>query len=139
MQLTRQEDSEAAHLALTEHAETILERLGLHYRRVELCTGDLGFSAQRCYDLEVWLAGQKRWREISSCSNFGDFQARRASIRYRPAVGEKPAYAHSINGSGLAIGRTVMALLEHYQQADGSVLIPEALQPYMGVEVIAAS
>ena len=139
VQLTRQEDSEAAHLALTEHAEAILERLGLHYRRVELCTGDLGFSAQRCYDLEVWLAGQKRWREISSCSNFGDFQARRASIRYRPAVGEKPAYAHSINGSGLAIGRTVMALLEHYQQADGSVLIPEALQPYMGVEVIVAS
>ena len=137
VQVTTAESSEALHQELTAHAETVLQALGLPYRVVELCSGDLGFSAQRCYDLEVWLMGQKCWREISSCSNFGDFQARRASIRYRPAAGEKPRYAHTLNGSGLAIGRTVMALLEHYQQADGSVRIPEALQPYMGTDRIA--
>ncbi|MEE2779890.1 MAG: serine--tRNA ligase [Myxococcota bacterium] len=134
---TRPEDSEACHQTLTGHAEAVLQALGLPYRVVELCTGDLGFSAQRCYDLEVWLAGQKVWREISSCSNFGDFQARRASIRYRPAPGEKPRFVHTLNGSGLAIGRTVMALMEHYQQADGSILIPEVLQPLMGTDRIA--
>jgi len=121
-----------AHQALTEHAERILQRLGLHYRVVELCSADMGFSAQRCYDLEVWLPGQQAYREISSCSWFGDFQARRAGIRYRPGPGEKPRFAHTLNGSGLAVGRTVVALLEQYQQADGSVRIPEALQPYMG-------
>ena len=96
--------------------------------------GQIAWSphAQRCYDLEVWLSGQKTWREISSCSNFGDFQARRAGIRYRPAPGDKPRYVHTLNGSGLAIGRTVMALLEHYQQADGSIAVPDVLQPYMG-------
>ena len=134
---TRPEDSEACHEALTGHAEAVLQALGLPYRVVELCTGDLGANAQRCYDLEVWLAGQKVWREISSCSNFGDFQARRASIRYRPAPGEKPRFVHTLNGSGLAIGRTVMALMEHYQQSDGSIAIPEVLQPLMGADRIA--
>ncbi len=137
VKVTRAEDSLDAHEALTRHAEAVLQALGLTYRVVELCTGDLGFSAQRCYDLEVWLPGQKCWREISSCSNFGDFQARRAGIRYRPAQGEKPRYAHTLNGSGLAIGRTLMAILEHYQNADGSVSVPEVLIPYMGTERIA--
>ncbi|MBU1432085.1 serine--tRNA ligase [Myxococcota bacterium] len=132
VQFTRPEDSEAAHEALTGHAEAILQALGLHYRVVDLCAGDLGFSAQRTYDLEVWLPGQGAYREISSCSNFGDFQARRAAIRYRPEGGEKPQLVHTLNGSGLAIGRTVVAILENYQQADGGVLIPEALQKYMG-------
>ncbi|MBU0551519.1 serine--tRNA ligase [Myxococcota bacterium] len=132
VQFTRPEDSEAAHEALTGHAEAILQALGLHYRVVDLCAGDLGFSAQRTYDLEVWLPGQGAYREISSCSNFGDFQARRAAIRYRPEGGGKPQLVHTLNGSGLAIGRTVVAILENYQQADGGVLIPEALQKYMG-------
>ncbi len=136
VQFTAPEDSEAAHEALTGHAENVLKALGLPYRVVDLCTADLSFAAQRCYDLEVWLAGQKTWREISSCSNFGDFQARRAGIRYRPERGGKPHYVHTLNGSGLAIGRTVMALLEHYQQADGTVLVPEALRPYMRLDVI---
>lgn len=133
---TRPEDSEDAHEALTRDAESVLEALGLPYRRVALCAGDLGFSARRCYDLEVWLAGQKVWREISSCSNFGDFQARRADIRYRPGPGEKPRFVHTLNGSGLAIGRTVMALLEHYQAEDGSVTVPEPLRPSMRVDRI---
>ena len=137
VQVTDAESSEEAHQRLTGHAEAVLQALGLPYRVVELCTGDLGFSAQRCYDLEVWLSGQKCWREISSCSNFGEFQARRAGIRYRPAPGEKPRYAHTLNGSGLAIGRTVMAILEHYQQADGSVKVPEVLVPYMRTDTIA--
>ena len=136
VQITAPEDSAAAHDALTGHAEAVLQALGLPDRVVDLCSGDLGFSAQRCYDLEVWLSGQRCWREISSCSNFGDFQARRAGIRYRPAPGEKPRYAHTLNGSGLAIGRTLMAIIENYQQADGTVLIPEALQPYMGTDRI---
>ena len=130
------EAADATHEALVGHAEAVLQKLGLPYRVVDLCTGDLGFSARRCYDLEVWLAGQKTWREISSCSDFGDFQARRASIRYRPAPKAKPRFVHTLNGSGLAIGRTVMALLEHYQQADGSVVIPEVLRPYMKADVI---
>ncbi len=118
--------------SLTADAEEVLKRLGLHYRLMELCTGDLGFGSARCYDIEVWLPGQGAYREISSCSNFEDFQARRASIRYRTAPGGKPRLAHTINGSGLAIGRTVVAILEQYQRADGSVAIPEVLVPYMG-------
>jgi seryl-tRNA synthetase len=133
---TRPEDSAQTHEALTGHAEAVLQALELTYRVVELCAGDLGFSARRCYDLEVWLPGQNMWREISSCSNFGDFQSRRAGIRFRPAPGEKPQFVHTLNGSGLAIGRTVMALLETHQRADGSVALPAVLQPYMGTDVI---
>jgi seryl-tRNA synthetase len=136
VQLVRPEDSEAAHEALTRNAEVILEKLGLHYRRVLLCAGDMGFSARKTYDLEVWLPGQGRFREISSCSNFGDFQARRASLRYRPAdegKGKaKPRFVHTLNGSALAVGRTLVAILEQYQQEDGSVVIPEVLRPYCG-------
>jgi seryl-tRNA synthetase len=122
---------------LTAHAEAVLERLGLHYRRVVLCTADLGFAAKKTYDLEVWLPGQQQYREISSCSNCGDFQARRAKIRYRPARGEKPQLVHTLNGSGLAVGRTVVAILEQYQQEDGTVLVPEVLRPYVGRDRIA--
>ena len=117
---------------LTGHAEEVLKRLGLHYRVVSLCTGDLGFSSAKTYDLEVWLPGQEKYREISSCSNFEDFQARRAEIKYRPKDGGKLRFVHTLNGSGLAIGRTVVALLENFQQEDGSVIIPEVLRPYMG-------
>jgi seryl-tRNA synthetase len=117
---------------LREDAERVLQGLGLHYRVVTLCTGDLGFSAAKTYDLEVWLPGQNTYREISSCSNFEDFQARRAKIRYRPAPGEKPRPVHTLNGSGLAIGRTLVAVLENYQQEDGSVVVPPALRPYLG-------
>ena len=123
---------------LTGHAEAVLQGLGLHYRVVELCTGDLGFSAAKTYDLEVWLPGLAGYREISSCSHFGDFQARRAGIRYRSEKGQKPRLVHTLNGSGLAIGRTLVAVLEQYQQADGSVIVPEKLRPYMGIEVIRA-
>jgi seryl-tRNA synthetase len=119
---------------LTSHAENILERLELPYRRVILSTGDMGFSSAKTYDLEVWLPGQNAYKEISSCSNFEAFQARRASIRARS--GKKTEFVHTLNGSGLAIGRTWVAILENYQQADGSVLVPEALRPYLGVEVI---
>lgn len=132
VKFVRPEDSEEELEKLTRDAEEILQRLGLHYRVVALCTGDLGFSARKTYDLEVWLPGQNAYREISSCSNFGDFQARRAQIRYRPAKGEKPRLVHTLNGSGLAIGRTVVAILEQYQRADGSVEIPEALRPWLG-------
>ncbi len=118
--------------SLTKDAEEVLQRLGLHYRVVALSTGDLGFSAAKTYDLEVWLPSQGVYREISSCSNFEDFQARRAEIRYRPTPKAKAEYVHTLNGSGLAVGRTVVAILENYQQADGSVTIPPALQPYMG-------
>ena len=118
--------------SMVQNAETVLKKLDLPYRVVELCTGDLGFSAARTYDIEVWLPGQAKYREISSCSNCTDFQARRANIRYRPGPGEKPKYVHTLNGSGLAIGRTVVALLENHQNADGSIRIPEVLQPYMG-------
>jgi seryl-tRNA synthetase len=110
----------------------VLQGLGLHYRVVTLCTGDLSFTSAKTYDLEVWLPGQDAYREISSCSNFEDFQARRAKIRYRTATGEKPRACHTLNGSGIAIGRTVVALLEQYQQEDGSVLVPAPLRPYMG-------
>ena len=115
---------------LNQSAETVLQKLNLPYRVVALCTGDLGFSAAKTYDLEVWLPSQERYREISSCSNFEGFQARRANIRFR-AKGQKPQFLHTLNGSALAIGRTVVAILENYQQADGSVTIPEALQPYL--------
>jgi seryl-tRNA synthetase len=121
---------------LTGHAEEVLKRLGLHFRRVALCTGDLGFSAAKTYDLEVWLPAQGAFREISSCSNCTDFQARRAKIRYRPERGAKPRLVHTLNGSGLAVGRTVIALLEQYQQADGSVVVPEALRDRMNCEVL---
>ena len=117
---------------LTRDAEEILKRLGLPYRVVMLCTGDLGFSAAKTYDLEVWLPGQATYKEISSCSNFEDFQARRANIRYRPKSKKGTEFVHTLNGSGLAIGRTLVAILENYQQEDGSVIIPEALIPYMG-------
>ncbi|UJR82404.1 serine--tRNA ligase [Sandaracinus amylolyticus] len=117
---------------LRRHAERVLEVLGLHYRTVALCAGDLGFGSRKTYDLEVWLPGQNAYREISSCSWFGDFQARRAKIRYREEPKGKPQLAHTLNGSGLAIGRTLVAILEQNQQADGSVVIPEALRPYMG-------
>jgi seryl-tRNA synthetase len=137
VKFTRPDESDAQHEQLTRDAEEILEALGLPYRRVLLCTGDTGFSSAKTYDLEVWLPGQNLYREISSCSNFDAFQARRANIRYRPsaAPGGKPAkpeFVHTINGSGLAVGRTWLAILENYQQADGSVLIPESLRPYMG-------
>ena len=136
VKFTRPEDSHAEHERLTRNAETILERLGLPYRRMLLCTADMGFSSAKTYDLEVWLPGQQLYREISSCSNFLDFQARRANIRYRPAGQTKTALVHTLNGSGLAIGRTWLAILENYQQADGSVRVPEALIPYMGGETV---
>jgi seryl-tRNA synthetase len=135
VKFTRPEDSDAEHERLTRDAEEVLEALGLPYRRVLLCAGDTGFSSAKTYDLEVWLPGQQLYREISSCSNFDAFQARRASIRYRPnsqGVKAKPEFVHTINGSGLAVGRTWLAILENYQQLDGSVLIPQALRPYMG-------
>ena len=118
--------------SLVEDAENILQKLGLHHRRMLLCTGDMGFASQKTFDLEVWLPGQNAFREISSCSNFGDFQARRAKIRFRSAPGEKPQLVHTLNGSGLAVGRTVVAILENYQREDGSVGLPEVLWPYMG-------
>src|SRR5213082_383610 len=117
---------------LVRDAQAPLEKLGLHHRVVALCTADLGFSAEKTYDLEVWLPGQNAFREISSCSTFGDYQARRASIRFRPAQGEKPRLVATLNGSGLAVGRTVVAILENGQQPDGSVVLPDAIRPYMG-------
>ncbi len=131
VQIVTPEAAAEAHEALTRHAETMLEKLGLPYRRIVLCTGDMGFSAEKTYDLEVWLPAQNTYREISSCSSFGSFQARRMQARFRNAQG-KPELAHTLNGSGLAVGRTLVAILENYQQADGSVRVPELLQPYMG-------
>jgi len=136
VKFTRPEDSAVQHEQLTRDAETVLERLGLPYRRMLLCTGDMGFSSSKTYDLEVWLPGQQTYREISSCSNFETFQARRANIRYKPEGAKKSEFVHTINGSGLAVGRTYLAILENYQQADGSIRIPEALQPYMGGETV---
>jgi seryl-tRNA synthetase len=131
-------ESAQAHEALTGHAETVLQRLGLPYRVVTLCTGDLGFSSRKTYDLEVWLPGQQTYREISSCSNFGDFQARRLQARWRNPETGKPELLHTLNGSGLAVGRTLVAVLENYQQADGRIGVPEALRPYLGgTEVLA--
>ena len=139
VQFVAPEDSPAAHEALTTAAEEILKRLGLHYRVVDLCAGDLGFTAARTYDLEVWLPGQGAYREISSCSNFRDFQARRAAIRYRAPNQKKPQLVHTLNGSGLAVGRTVVAILENFQRADGTVSVPPALAPYMGgIEILTA-
>lgn len=132
VQLTTPETSTQAHEDLTSHAEAILQKLNLPYRVVVLCGGDLGFSAQITYDIEVWLPGQDTYREISSCSNFGDFQARRMQARWRNPETGKPELMHTINGSGLAVGRTLIAVLENYQNADGSISVPEALQPYMG-------
>jgi seryl-tRNA synthetase len=136
VKFTTPEKSNEEHEALTRHAETVLERLGLPYRRMLLCTGDMGFASAKTYDLEVWLPGQNLYREISSCSNFESFQARRANIRYRPAGARKSEYLHTLNGSGLAVGRTYLAILENYQQADGSIKIPEALVPYMNGETV---
>jgi len=132
VQAVRPQDSYAALEALTGHAEAILQRLGLPYRVVTLCTGDLGFSAAKTYDLEVWLPGQQGYREISSCSNFEDFQARRMQARWRNPETGRPELLHTLNGSGLAVGRTLVAVLENYQQADGSVRIPKVLRGYLG-------
>jgi len=136
VKFTRPEDSEKEHEALTQHAEEVLKRLGLHHRTVLLCAGDMGGASKKTYDIEVWLPSEKAYREISSCSNFGDYQARRAHIRYRPEPKAKPRLAHTLNGSGLAVGRTLIAILDQYQQADGSVVVPEALRPFMGIDVI---
>ena len=139
VQLVRPQDSGQAHEALTAHAEAILQKLDLPYRVVVLCAGDTGFSARKTYDLEVWLPGQNKYREISSCSNFGDFQARRMKARWRNPETGKPELLHTLNGSGLAVGRTLVAVVENYQQADGSIRIPEALKPYMaGQEILTA-
>jgi seryl-tRNA synthetase len=138
VQLVKPEDSAAAHEALTGHAEEILKRLELPYRVMLLCTGDIGFSSAKTYDLEVWLPGQDAYREISSCSTFEAFQARRMQARYRDDKG-KVQPLHTLNGSGLAVGRTLVAILENYQNADGSVTIPKALVPYMGGETAIAA
>jgi seryl-tRNA synthetase len=138
VKFTRPEQSWEEHEKLTRNAEAVLQKLGLHYRVMALSTGDMGWSAAKTYDIEVWLPGQQLFREISSCSNFTDYQARRANIRYRPEGGKKTELVHTINGSGLAIGRTWVAIVENYQQADGSVLIPEVLRPYVGADRITA-
>ncbi|HAD03344.1 MAG: serine--tRNA ligase [Desulfuromonadales bacterium GWD2_61_12] len=132
VKFVRPEESDLELASLLADAETVLQQLELPYRVVDLCTGDIGFSAARTFDIEVWLPGQATYREISSCSNFRDFQARRASIRFRREEGAKPEFVHTLNGSGLAVGRTLVAILENYQQADGSVLVPTVLRPYMG-------
>ena len=136
VKFARPVDSDAEHERLTRHAETVLERLGLPYRRMLLCTGDMGFSAAKTYDLEVWLPGQQLYREISSCSNFESFQARRANIRYRPIGAKKTEFVHTLNGSGLAVGRTYLAILENYQQSDGTIKVPDVLVPYMNGDTI---
>jgi seryl-tRNA synthetase len=136
VKFAKPEDSNAEHEALTRHAETVLERLGLPYRRMLLCTGDMGFASAKTYDLEVWLPGQNLYREISSCSNFKAFQARRANIRYRPAGAKKSEFLHTLNGSGLAVGRTYLAILENYQQADSTIKVPDVLVPYMNGDTI---
>ncbi len=138
VKFTRPEQSYDEHEKLTHNAETVLQKLGLHYRLVTLCTGDMGAASAKTYDIEVWLPGQQLYREISSCSNFEAYQARRANIRYRPEGKNKPEFVHTLNGSGLAIGRTWVAIVENYQQADGSVLIPDALREYVGAERIVA-
>lgn len=130
--ICRPEDSEAEHQWMLACAQGVLEALDLPYRTMLLCTGDMGFGARKTYDLEVWLPGQDAWREISSCSNTGDFQARRMNTRYRPAGEKGTAFVHTLNGSGLAVGRTLVAVMENYQQADGSISVPPALAPYMG-------
>jgi seryl-tRNA synthetase len=136
VKFSRPENSYEEHEKLTRNAETVLQKLGLHYRVVTLCTGDMSPSSAKTYDIEAWLPGQQLFREISSCSNFESYQARRANIRYRPEGKNKPEFVHTLNGSGLAVGRTWVAIVENYQQADGSVVIPEALRPYVGAERI---
>ena len=136
VKFTRPEDSYTEHEKLTADAEDILQRLGLPYRVITLCTGDMGFSSAKTYDIEVWLPGQSRYREISSCSNFEDFQARRAGIRFRREGKKGTEFVHTLNGSGLAIGRTLVAVLENYQQKDGKITVPDVLVPYMGVKEI---
>jgi seryl-tRNA synthetase len=118
------------------HAEEVCQKLGLPYRVLQLCSGDLGFASTKSYDIEMWAPGCGEWLEVSSCSNCSDFQARRANIRYRPQLGEKPRFVHTLNGSGLALPRVLISVLENYQQPDGTVAIPEALRPFMGVEAI---
>jgi seryl-tRNA synthetase len=132
VQIVRPEQSAAAHEELTRHAETVLERLGLPYRRMVLCSGDTGFSSAKTYDLEVWLPGQQAYREISSCSNFRDFQARRLRARWRNPETGKPELVHTLNGSGLAVGRTLIAVMENYQEEDGRIRVPDVLRPYLG-------
>lgn len=140
VQIVRPEDSYQALEELTGHAEAVLQRLGLPYRKMALCSGDIGFSSTKTYDLEVWLPGQQKYREISSCSNFEDFQARRMQARWRNPETGKPELVHTLNGSGLAVGRTLVAIMENYQQADGSIVVPEALRGYMaGLEVIGSA
>jgi len=134
VQVSLPDDAEACLESLTSHAETVLEQLGLPFRRMLLCAGDMGFSARKTFDLEVWLPGQQAWREISSCSHFGDFQARRIMARWRNPETGKPELVHTLNGSGLAVGRTLVAILENHQNRDGSVTIPEVLRPWMGGE-----
>ncbi len=138
VKFTRPEESDAEHELLTSHACTVLDQLELPYRVVELCSADVGFGAARCFDIEVWIPSQERYREISSCSNYRAFQARRAGIRFRDEDG-RPQFMHTLNGSALAVGRTWLAILENFQQADGSVTIPDVLRPYMGVDRIARS
>ena len=138
VKFTRPEESYEQHEQLTRDAERVLQKLGLHYRVMLLCTGDMGAASAKTYDLEVWLPGQQLYREISSCSNFEAYQARRANIRWRPQGGRKTEFLHTLNGSGLAIGRTWLVILENYQQADGSVMVPEALRPYMCTDRITA-
>ncbi|HEX4378595.1 MAG TPA: serine--tRNA ligase [Candidatus Acidoferrum sp.] len=135
---THPDKSYEEHEALVRNAETILQKLGLHYRTMLLCTGDMGFASSKTYDLEVWLPSGNEFREISSCSNCEAFQARRAGIRFKPKAGGKSDFVHTLNGSGLAVGRTWIAVVENYQQADGSILIPDALRPYMGIDRIPA-
>jgi seryl-tRNA synthetase len=130
--ITTPEQSDAEHERMTDCAQEVLKRLGLHHRVMTLCAGDMGFTGKKTYDIEVWLPGQGRFREISSCSNCGDFQARRMNARYRPKDAKQTRFVHTLNGSGLAVGRTLIAVLENYQQPDGSVTIPDALRPYMG-------
>jgi seryl-tRNA synthetase len=130
--ITTPEESLAEHERMTSCAEEVLKRLGLPFRTILLCTGDMGFASQKTYDIEVWLPGEDTYREISSCSVCGDFQARRMNARYRPKGSKDVRYVHTLNGSGLAVGRTLIAVLENYQQADGSIAIPDVLQPYMG-------
>jgi seryl-tRNA synthetase len=134
--ITTPNASDAEHERMTAAAETILKRLGLPFRRLLLCSGDMGFASRKTFDLEVWLPGQNAYREISSCSNCGDFQARRMNARYRPAGGGATRFVHTLNGSGVAVGRCLVAVLENYQNADGSVTVPDALVPYMGGKTV---
>ena len=138
--ITTPEKSKDEHGRMLTCAEEVLKRLGLHYRVMTLCTGDMGFASQKTYDIEVWLPGQGLFREISSCSVCGDFQARRMAARYRAKEGKKVAHVHTLNGSGVAVGRALIAVVENYQQADGSIAVPDVLQPYMGgLKVIEAT